>query len=89
LIRVRAELERRIRLFINLPFASLDRMSAQCRVDDIGRSAQTSDEESSSAEARHLHQRKVCGDQAALCIEPFEIRRVAGTTKQNNPRSRH
>jgi hypothetical protein len=36
LIRVRAELERRIRVFINLPLASLDRLSAQRQVDDIG-----------------------------------------------------
>jgi arsenate reductase (thioredoxin) len=36
LIRVRAELERRLRVFINLPLASLDRMSAQHHVDEIG-----------------------------------------------------
>jgi arsenate reductase (thioredoxin) len=36
LIRVRSALERRIRVFINLPLASLDRMSAQRQVDDIG-----------------------------------------------------
>lgn len=36
LIRVRSELERRIRVFINLPLSSLDRMSAQRHVDDIG-----------------------------------------------------
>jgi arsenate reductase len=38
LIRVRSELERRIRVFINLPLASLDRLSAQRHVDDIGAS---------------------------------------------------
>jgi protein-tyrosine-phosphatase len=37
LIRVRSELERRIRVFINLPLASLDRLSAQRHVDEIGR----------------------------------------------------
>jgi arsenate reductase (thioredoxin) len=36
LIRVRSELERRLRIFVNLPLASLDRMSAQRYVDDIG-----------------------------------------------------
>jgi arsenate reductase (thioredoxin) len=36
LIRVRSELERRIRVFTNLPLASLDRMSAQRHVDAIG-----------------------------------------------------
>jgi arsenate reductase (thioredoxin) len=36
LIRVRSELERRLRVFVNLPLASLDRMSAQRHVDDIG-----------------------------------------------------
>ena len=35
LIRVRAELERRLRVFINLPLASLDRLSAQRQVSDI------------------------------------------------------
>ena len=37
LIRVRAEFERRLRVFLNLPFESLDRMSLQRHVDDIGR----------------------------------------------------
>jgi protein-tyrosine-phosphatase len=37
LIRVRSELERRLRVFINLPLASLDRMSAQRHVDEIGK----------------------------------------------------
>ena len=41
LIRVRAELERRLRLFLNLPFESLDRMSLQRQVDDIGRKGAT------------------------------------------------
>ena len=36
LIRVRSELERRLRVFVNLPLSSLDRMSAQRHVDDIG-----------------------------------------------------
>jgi arsenate reductase (thioredoxin) len=35
LIRTRSELERRLRVFINLPFASLDRMSLQDHVDKI------------------------------------------------------
>ena len=38
LIRVRGELERRLRLFLNLPFASLDTMSLERHVGDIGRS---------------------------------------------------
>jgi len=37
LIRTRAGLERRLRIFINLPFAALDRMSLQQHVDGIGR----------------------------------------------------
>src|SRR5262245_39188483 len=37
LIRTRSALERRLRAFINLPFASLDRMSLQQHVDGIGR----------------------------------------------------
>jgi arsenate reductase (thioredoxin) len=37
LMRTRSELERRIRVFLNLPLASLDRMSLQGHVDDIGR----------------------------------------------------
>ena len=36
LIRVRAELERRLRVFVNLPLESLDRMSAKRQLDDIG-----------------------------------------------------
>lgn len=36
--RVFAELERRLRIFVNLPFRALDRMSLQRRVDEIGRS---------------------------------------------------
>jgi arsenate reductase (thioredoxin) len=39
LIRVRSELERRLRVFINLPLASLDRLSAKQHVDDIGADA--------------------------------------------------
>ena len=35
LIRTRSELERRLRVFINLPFSSLDRMSLQDHVDAI------------------------------------------------------
>ncbi len=34
--RVLGELERRLSIFVNLPFASLDRMSLQNRVDEIG-----------------------------------------------------
>jgi arsenate reductase (thioredoxin) len=41
LIRVRAELERRLRVFLNLPLASFDRMSLQRQVDDIGRKGAT------------------------------------------------
>jgi arsenate reductase (thioredoxin) len=41
LIRVRAELERRLRVFINLPLASLDRLSAQRHVDEIGAEPRT------------------------------------------------
>jgi arsenate reductase (thioredoxin) len=37
LIRVRSELERRLRVFVNLPFESLDRMSLQSEVHEIGR----------------------------------------------------
>ena len=36
LIRVRAELERRLRVFLNLPLESFDRMSLQRQMDDIG-----------------------------------------------------
>jgi arsenate reductase (thioredoxin) len=36
LIRIRSELERRLRVFINLPLASLDRLSAKQHMDDIG-----------------------------------------------------
>ena len=36
LIRTRAELERRLQVFVALPFASLDRMRIQQYVDDIG-----------------------------------------------------
>jgi hypothetical protein len=32
------QLERRIQIFINLPMASLDRLSLQKRLDEIGRS---------------------------------------------------
>lgn len=35
--RVMSELERRLRIFSNLPFGSLDRMSLKSRVDEIGR----------------------------------------------------
>jgi arsenate reductase len=37
LIDTRAQLERRLRLFVNLPFASLDHLRMQQHVDDIGR----------------------------------------------------
>ena len=36
LIRTRSELERRLRVFINLPVESLDRMSLQAHLDAIG-----------------------------------------------------
>jgi protein-tyrosine-phosphatase len=35
LLRTRAELERRLRVFINLPMSSLDRMSLQAHVDAL------------------------------------------------------
>jgi arsenate reductase len=44
LIRVRAELERRLRVFINLPLASLDRLSAKRHVDDIGQARENTEE---------------------------------------------
>jgi arsenate reductase (thioredoxin) len=47
LIRIRSELERRLRVFINLPLASLDRLSAKNRVDDIGRTVEPSPEDHS------------------------------------------
>lgn len=37
LMRTRRELERRLRIFINLPFESLDRLRTQQQVDAIGR----------------------------------------------------
>ncbi len=37
--RVMSELERRLRIFSNLPFGSLDRMSLKSKVDEIGRPA--------------------------------------------------
>jgi arsenate reductase (thioredoxin) len=39
LIRTRAELERRLRVFANLPVKSLDRMSLQTHVEALGRSS--------------------------------------------------
>src|SRR5262245_27818052 len=36
LLRTRSELERRLRVFANLPIASLDRMSLQAQVDSLG-----------------------------------------------------
>jgi arsenate reductase (thioredoxin) len=36
LVRTRNELERRLRVFTNLPVRSLDRMSLQARVDELG-----------------------------------------------------
>lgn len=36
LIRARTELERRLRVFVNLPIESLDRMSLQAQVDALG-----------------------------------------------------
>jgi protein-tyrosine-phosphatase len=39
LIRTRAELERRLRVFANLPMKSLDRMSLQTHVEALGRSS--------------------------------------------------
>lgn len=37
LMRTRSELERRLRIFMNLPFESLDRLRTQQRVEEIGR----------------------------------------------------
>jgi arsenate reductase (thioredoxin) len=39
LIDTRAQLERRLRVFVNLPFASLDRLSLQKHVEEIGEAA--------------------------------------------------
>jgi hypothetical protein len=39
LIRARTELERRLRVFANLPVRSLDRMSLQAHVDALGDTA--------------------------------------------------
>lgn len=41
--RVPVELERRLSIFINLPFSSLDRMSLQNRLDDIGSTTSKAD----------------------------------------------
>jgi arsenate reductase len=38
------QLERRIQIFVNLPIASLDRLSLQRRLDEIGRRANTDDD---------------------------------------------
>jgi arsenate reductase (thioredoxin) len=38
-VQVLSELERRLSIFMNLPFASLDRMSLQNRLDEIGRTS--------------------------------------------------
>ncbi|HEV7609344.1 MAG TPA: hypothetical protein VGO61_18540 [Steroidobacteraceae bacterium] len=40
LIRTRAELERRLRVFSNLPVRSLDRLSLQSQVEALGRNAE-------------------------------------------------
>jgi len=40
-VQVLKELERRLSIFMNLPFASLDRMSLQNRLDEIGRTRPT------------------------------------------------
>jgi arsenate reductase (thioredoxin) len=37
LLRTRSELERRLRVFANLPLEALDRMSLQAQVDNLGR----------------------------------------------------
>lgn len=37
LLRTRAELERRLRVFTNLPMASLDRLSLQAHLERLGR----------------------------------------------------
>lgn len=42
-IRVLTELERRLSIFINLPFSSLDCMSLKSRLDDIGAAAAKAD----------------------------------------------
>ena len=52
LIRVRSELERRLRVFINLPFTALDRLSAQHQVDEIGREPGADRGNTGEAEAR-------------------------------------
>lgn len=42
-VQVFTELERRLSIFMNLPFASLDRMSLQNRLDEIGRTRPITD----------------------------------------------
>jgi len=46
LMHIRAELERRLRVFMNLPLASLDKLSAKRQLDDIGAHAEQDDAES-------------------------------------------
>jgi protein-tyrosine-phosphatase len=44
LIDTRAQLERRLRVFVNLPFASLDHLRMRQHVEDIGRSSDETDQ---------------------------------------------
>jgi arsenate reductase len=63
LTRTRSQLERRLRIFANLPLQSLDRLSLQAQVDDIGRPQDEADPDESGSGAPqgggspHLHPR--------------------------------
>jgi arsenate reductase (thioredoxin) len=50
LISTRAQLERRLRVFMNLPFASLDRLSLQSHVDELGASEEKDHDDPSGTE---------------------------------------
>ena len=55
LIATRSQLERRLRVFNNLPFESLDRMSLQSHIDDIGRAADMGDTQGGNDERPKDH----------------------------------
>ena len=51
--RVMRELEHRIKIFVSLPFESLDRLSIQARLDEIGESSgQKPDQDAQSPASR-------------------------------------
>jgi arsenate reductase len=63
LISTRSQLERRLRVFVNLPFESLDRLSLQGHVDGIGRSHRSDEDDgpgsaSSHADGERVHSRR-------------------------------